>query len=60
MTDRLLDRDWALIRVTKRDDTVEVALARPEARNALNGELMAELTEAAGNCGCARTSGPWC
>lgn len=47
MTDRLLDRDWALIRVTKRDDTVEVALARPEARNALNGELMAELTEAA-------------
>lgn len=47
MADELLDRAWTLIRVARRDDTIEVALARPEARNALNGELMAELTEAA-------------
>lgn len=47
MADKLFDHDWGTIRVERRDDVVEVALARPEARNALNGELMAELTEAA-------------
>jgi len=47
MTDKLFDTDWQAIRVTRRDDIVEVALARPEARNALNDVLMGELTEAA-------------
>lgn len=47
MADKLFDHQWALIRVERREDVVEVALARPDARNALNGELMAELTEAA-------------
>src|SRR5204863_6982865 len=45
--DKLFDHEWRLIRVGRSDDIVEVALARPEARNALNGELMEELTEAA-------------
>lgn len=45
--DRLFEGEWRLIRVTCRDGIVEVALNRDEARNALNGELMAELTEAA-------------
>ena len=45
--DKLFDHEWRLIRVERREDVVEVALARPEARNALNGELMEELTEAA-------------
>ena len=45
--DKLFDHPWALIRVERRDDVVEVALARTEARNALDGELMEELTEAA-------------
>jgi enoyl-CoA hydratase/carnithine racemase len=45
--DRLFDAPWRHITVTRRDAVVEVALARPEARNALNGELMDELTEAA-------------
>ncbi len=45
--DELFDHPWRHIRVEWRDPVVEVALARPEARNALNGDLMAELTEAA-------------
>ena len=45
--DKLFDHQWRLIRVGRRDDVVEVALARTEARNALNGDLMEELTEAA-------------
>ncbi|MET0272061.1 MAG: enoyl-CoA hydratase/isomerase family protein [Phenylobacterium sp.] len=45
--DALFDTDWKTIRLTRRDAVVEVALARTEARNALNGELMQELTEAA-------------
>ena len=45
--DRLFEHPWRLIRVDRREDVVEVALARPEARNALNGELMEELTEVA-------------
>ena len=45
--DKLFDHEWRLIRVARAGDIVEVALARPEARNALNGELMEELTEAA-------------
>lgn len=48
MADRLFDTEWRTIRVGRRDQTVEVTLARPEARNALNGELMEELTEVAG------------
>ena len=47
MTDKLFDTEWRLIRVQRRDHVVEVALARTEARNAVNGELMEELTEAA-------------
>ena len=45
--DKLFDGGWAQIRVTRREAVAEVALARPDARNALNGELMEELTEAA-------------
>jgi len=45
--DELFDRTWTHIAVTRRDAVAEVALARPEARNALNGALMEELTEAA-------------
>jgi enoyl-CoA hydratase len=47
LADKLFDHEWRLIRVERRDDVVEVALARTEARNALNGELMEELTGAA-------------
>jgi enoyl-CoA hydratase/carnithine racemase len=46
-TDELFDARWTHIAVSRREAVCEVALARPEARNALNGELMAELTEAA-------------
>lgn len=45
--DRLFEEAWRRIRVTRQGEIVEVALARAEARNALNGELMEELTEAA-------------
>lgn len=45
--DKLFDGGWTHIGVTRREAVVEVALARPEARNALNGALMEELTEAA-------------
>lgn len=47
MADKLFDHQWRTIRVERREHIVEVALARPDARNALNGELMEELTEAA-------------
>ncbi len=45
--DELFDKAWAHIAVTRREAVAEVALARPEARNALNVALMEELTEAA-------------
>src|SRR6185503_7151656 len=45
--DEVFDEAWRLIRVTRRDAVAEVALARTDARNALNGELMGELTEVA-------------
>ena len=45
--DTLFDHPWRLIRVDRRDDTVEVAMIRTDARNALNGALMEELTEVA-------------
>ena len=45
--DELFDKAWTHIAVTRRESVCEVALARPEARNALNGPLMEELTEAA-------------
>jgi enoyl-CoA hydratase/carnithine racemase len=48
VADKLFDTDWRTIRVERRDGIVEVALHRPDARNALDGELMEELTEAAG------------
>ncbi|MFC3079989.1 enoyl-CoA hydratase/isomerase family protein [Phenylobacterium terrae] len=41
------EHDWRLIRVTRREAVAEVALARPEARNALSVELIEELTEVA-------------
>ena len=47
MTDPLFDRDWSRLRVTRDGPVVEVVLAREEARNALDGALMSELTEAA-------------
>ncbi|HEY2752662.1 enoyl-CoA hydratase/isomerase family protein [Phenylobacterium sp.] len=45
--EELFDRTWAHIALSRREAIVEVRLARPEARNALNGELMEELTEVA-------------
>jgi enoyl-CoA hydratase len=45
--DELFDKAWTHIAVTRREAVCEVVLARPEARNALNGVLMEELTEAA-------------
>lgn len=47
MDDKLFDNDWKLVRVERRGHVVEVALDRTEARNALNGDLMAELTDVA-------------
>ncbi len=40
-------RPWTGLRVTRAGAVVEVALHRPDARNALDGPLMAELTEVA-------------
>src|SRR5437764_638415 len=45
--DPLFDRAWSLIRVLREGPIAEVALNRPQARNALSAALMAELTEAA-------------
>ncbi len=45
--DELFDKAWTHIKVTRQGAVAEVVLARPEARNALNGVLMEELTEAA-------------
>jgi enoyl-CoA hydratase/carnithine racemase len=45
--DDVFDETWRCIRVSRQDTVAEVALARSEARNALNGELMGELTEVA-------------
>lgn len=45
--DRLFEHDWQTIRVSRKDAIAEVRLHRPQARNALNAELMEELTEAA-------------
>lgn len=45
--DKLFDHEWRLIRVQRSEHVIEVALNRTDARNALNGELMEELTEAA-------------
>lgn len=41
------EHPWRLIRVVRREAVAEVALARPEARNALSVELIEELTEVA-------------
>jgi enoyl-CoA hydratase/carnithine racemase len=43
----VFDHPWTRIAVTRRGPVAEVTLARAEARNALNGELMGELTEVA-------------
>lgn len=45
--DELLDHPWRTVRVSRDGPRVDVALYRPDARNALNGELMEELTEVA-------------
>jgi len=47
VSDKLFDTEWEFVRVERREHVVEVALNRPDARNALHGELMAELTEVA-------------
>lgn len=41
------EHPWRLIRVSREDAVAQVALARPEARNALSGELIEELTQVA-------------
>ena len=46
-TDPLTDRAWTTIKVEREGPVVQVTLNRPEARNALNSVIMAELTEAA-------------
>lgn len=45
--DEVFDHGWTHIAVSRREAVAEVRLAREAARNALNGELMAELTEVA-------------
>ena len=45
--DKLFEHEWRWVRVRRSGEVVEVELARTEARNALNGELMEELTEVA-------------
>jgi enoyl-CoA hydratase/carnithine racemase len=45
--DEVFDHGWTKIAVSRNGPVAEVALARTEARNALNGELMGELTEVA-------------
>ncbi|MDE2487375.1 MAG: enoyl-CoA hydratase/isomerase family protein [Alphaproteobacteria bacterium] len=45
--DRLFDEAWKTVRVERSGPIVEVALHRPEARNALDNALMEELTEVA-------------
>lgn len=45
--DEVFDHPWEKIAVARDGPVAHVALARPEARNALNGELMGELTEVA-------------
>ena len=45
--DELFDKAWTHIAVSRRDAVCEVAMTRSEARNALNGVLMEELTQAA-------------
>ena len=45
--DEVFDHPWTRIAVRRDGPVAEVALARTEARNALNGELMGELTEVA-------------
>lgn len=42
-----IDGPWVHLRVTRHGPVVEVALHRPDARNALNAVLMRELTEVA-------------
>ncbi len=46
--DELFDKAWTHLAVTRQGAVCEVAVTRTQARNALNGELMEELTEAAG------------
>lgn len=48
MSDLIFDRDWKHLSITRDGPIVEVALNRPDARNALNGLMMRELTEVAG------------
>jgi|SRR5579859_2521864 len=45
--DELFDRAWAHLQVSRRDTVCEVVLMRKAARNALNADLIEELTQAA-------------
>lgn len=47
MADRLFEEAWRTVRVSRDGPVAEVALHRPEARNALDNGLMEELTEVA-------------
>ncbi|HWA64076.1 MAG TPA: enoyl-CoA hydratase/isomerase family protein [Caulobacteraceae bacterium] len=47
MSEDPLDRAWETLRIARDGPVVEVTLHRPDARNALNGVLMRELTEVA-------------
>ena len=47
IADPLFDRAWSALRIARDGAIVQVTLHRPDARNALNGALMSELTEVA-------------
>ncbi len=46
-TDPLFDRAWTCLQIAREGPIAQVSLHRPDARNALNGALMGELTEVA-------------
>ncbi len=47
MSDALFDRSWEHLEITRDGPIAEVTLNRPDARNALDGRMMRELTEVA-------------
>ncbi|HWD66936.1 MAG TPA: hypothetical protein VG227_03155, partial [Caulobacteraceae bacterium] len=47
MTGDPIEHTWETLRLTRSGPVVEVSLHRPEARNALNGPMMRELTDVA-------------
>lgn len=47
MTDPIFDRAWTTLKLAREGSIATVTLNRPDARNALNGDMMSELTELA-------------